>query len=100
MFRAADNLRPVNMPQCDVVRGWKVLRRKGVQRTDINVTYSVTFTGANGGQMPGRNDGQVSIATQRAGVLILLLVIVGDRPSRCCCFLVRLALRGNDVTWS
>ena len=57
MLGPADNLRPVNMSQRDVIGWWKVLRRKGVQRTNINVTYGVTFTGANGGQMPGRNDG-------------------------------------------
>ncbi len=78
MFRAADNLRSVNMSQRDVVCRWEVLRREGVQRTDINVTYGVAFTGSDGGQMPGRNDGKIVVAAQRAGILILLLIIVGD----------------------
>lgn len=78
MLRATDNLRPVNMAQRDVVRRREVLCWEGVQRTDINVTDGVTFTGADGGQMPGRDDGQILITTQRAGILILLLVIVGD----------------------
>lgn len=82
MFRAADNLRPVNMSQRDVVRWWEVLCREGVQRTDINVTYGVTFTGADGGQMSGRNDGDIPIAAQRTGVLILLLVIISNRAQQ------------------
>ncbi len=63
MLCATNNLRPVNMAQRDVVRRREVLRREGVQRTDINLTDGVTFTGADSGQMPGRNDGQILVTT-------------------------------------
>ena len=78
VLAAADNLRAVDMPERDVV-GWReVLRRKGVQRADIDVTYGVTFTGPDGGEVSGRNHRNRLLAAQGAGFGVLLVIIVGD----------------------
>ncbi len=55
-----------------------MLRRKGIQCADVNVADGIAFAGADGGQMAAGNDGQRPIAAQRAGLLILLLIIVAD----------------------
>ncbi|SSL87238.1 Uncharacterised protein [Klebsiella pneumoniae] len=78
MLAAADHLRPVNMAQRNVVGRGEVLRRKGIQCADVNVADGIAFAGADGGQMAAGNDGQRPIAAQRAGLLILLLIIVAD----------------------
>ncbi len=48
MLCAADTLRAVNVSQCDIIRR-EMLRRKGIQRTDINVANRIAFAGADGG---------------------------------------------------
>lgn len=55
-----------------------MLRRKGIQCADVNVADGIAFAGADGGQMAAGNDGQRPIAAQRAGLLILLLIIAAD----------------------
>ncbi len=49
MLCAADTLRAVNVSQCDIIRWREMLRRKGIQRTDINVANRIAFAGADGG---------------------------------------------------
>ena len=79
MLAAADDLRPVDVPERNVV-GWReVLRRKGVQRADIDVTHGVTFTGPDGGEVPGRNHRNRLVTAQGTGFGVLLAVIIGDR---------------------
>ena len=78
VLAAADDLRPVYVPERNVV-GWReVLRRKGIQRADIDVAYGVTFTGPDGGEMPGRNHRNRLVAAQGAGIGVLLVIIIGD----------------------
>ncbi len=55
-----------------------MLCRKGIQCADVNVADGIAFAGADGGQMAAGNDGQRPIAAQRAGLLILLLIIAAD----------------------
>ncbi|MNY61300.1 hypothetical protein D3C86_1979660 [compost metagenome] len=69
----------MNVSKSDVIGRGGVLRREGVQRTDVNLAHRVTFAGADGGQMPGSDDGQRRVAAQRAGIHVLLLIIIGDR---------------------
>ena len=76
MLAAADDLRPVNMPEGNVVGG-EVLRRKRVQRTDIDLAHRVTLTGSDGGEVSGGNDRNGLIAAQR-GFRMLLVIIAGD----------------------
>ena len=79
VLAAADDLRPVDVSERNVV-GWREeLRRKGVQRADIDVTHGVTFTGPDGGEVPGRNHRNRLITAQGTGFGVLLAVIVGDR---------------------
>ena len=78
MLAAADDLRPVNVPERDVVGRREVLRREGIQRADLDVTYGVTFTGTNGGEMPGRNHRDCRFAAQGAGIGMLLVIIISD----------------------
>ncbi len=78
VLAATDHLRPMNMAQRNVVGRREVLRRKGIQRADVNVADGIAFAGADGGQVAAGNDGQRPIAAQRAGLLILLLIIVAD----------------------
>ncbi len=66
------------MAQRNVVGRGEVLRREGIQRADINVANGIAFAGADGGQMAAGNDGQRAIAAQRAGLMILFLIIVAD----------------------
>ena len=78
MLRTANFLRPVDVTQCDIIGRREILRRESIQRANINVTHGVTFAGTHGGQVAGGDNRQGEIATQRAGGLVLLLVIVGD----------------------
>ena len=63
MLRTANFLRPVDVAQRDIIGRREVLRRESIQRTNINVTHSVTFAGANGGQVAGGDNRQGEIAT-------------------------------------
>lgn len=78
MLTAADDLRPMNMSQRDIVRRREVLRRERVQRADIDVADRIAFTGANGRQMARGDHRQGAIVTQGAGVGILSGVIIGN----------------------
>ena len=78
MLAAADDLRPVNMPEGNVVGGGEVLRRKRVQRTDIDLAHRITLTGSDGGEVSGGNDRNGLIAAQGAGFRMLLVIIAGD----------------------
>src|SRR5690606_21819803 len=90
VFRAANDLRPVNVSQRDIIGRREVLRRESIQRANIDVTYRVTFTGANGGQVPGGDNRQslIAVAAQLTGFLILLLVIIRDRPEQMLLFFI------------
>ncbi len=78
VLAAADDLCPVNVPERNVVGRREVLRRKGVQRTDIDLADRVTFTGPDGREVPGRDHRNGLFTAQGAGFRMLLVIIVGD----------------------
>ncbi|MNI79481.1 hypothetical protein D3C73_1359390 [compost metagenome] len=90
------------MSQRDVICWREILRRKGIQCANINVTYRVTFAGTDGRQVPGCNDRQVAFTAHFTGVLVLLLVIVGNCPQQMLLFFAagESRLAGDDVAWA
>jgi hypothetical protein len=75
---AANLLCPVDVAQRDIVGRREMLSGEGIQRPDINVTYRVTFTGPDGGEMAGGDNRQEAVTAQLAGGSILIGIIVGD----------------------
>ena len=78
MFVAADQLRPVNMTECNIVNRREMAGGERLQGPDIDIAYRITLTGADGGQVTAGNDRQRAVTAQVAGLLILLLIIVAD----------------------
>jgi hypothetical protein len=78
MLAAANFLRAMNMPEGDVIGGREVLRRKGIQCADIDVTHGITFAGTDGGQVAAGDNRQRAVAAQRTGLLVLVLIVISN----------------------
>ncbi len=99
MILTTNNLWTMNVPEGDIVHRGKILRREGVQRTNIDVAHRVAFAGPDGGEVAAGDNRQRRVAAQGTGLLVLLLVVVGDRRQQMLLLLAagEARLAGNDI---